>query len=119
MGRYYNGDIEGKFWFAVQSSLAAERFGVPHTEPNCVNFYFGEDDLDGVNAEIKVIEDKLGDKKNKLDSFFSEAMSYSDKDIENLGVSAKDLEDYADLGLGIKIRDCIVSTGQCSFDADI
>ncbi len=28
MGRYYSGDIEGKFWFAVQSSYAADRFGV-------------------------------------------------------------------------------------------
>ena len=27
MGRYYSGDIEGKFWFAVQSSNAADRFG--------------------------------------------------------------------------------------------
>jgi len=28
MGRYYNGDIEGKFWFAVQSSDDADFFGV-------------------------------------------------------------------------------------------
>ena len=27
MGRYYNGDVEGKFWFAIQSSNAPERFG--------------------------------------------------------------------------------------------
>ena len=27
MGRYYNGDIEGKFWFAVQSSNDADFFG--------------------------------------------------------------------------------------------
>ena len=27
MGRYYSGDIEGKFWFAVQSSTSPERFG--------------------------------------------------------------------------------------------
>ena len=28
MGRYYHGDIEGKFWFGVQSSTDAEFFGV-------------------------------------------------------------------------------------------
>jgi len=28
MGRYYDGDISGKFWFGVQSSDAADRFGV-------------------------------------------------------------------------------------------
>ena len=27
MGRYYDGDIEGKFWFAVQSSDDGEFFG--------------------------------------------------------------------------------------------
>ena len=33
MGRYYSGDIEGKFWFALQSSDAADRFGVVGTQP--------------------------------------------------------------------------------------
>ena len=28
MGRYYTGDIEGKFWFGIQSSNSADRFGV-------------------------------------------------------------------------------------------
>ena len=28
MGRYITGDIERKLWFAVQSSNAADRFGV-------------------------------------------------------------------------------------------
>ena len=27
MGRYYNGDVEGKFMFAIQGSDAHERFG--------------------------------------------------------------------------------------------
>ena len=27
MGRHYDGDIEGKFWFAVQSSDDGEYFG--------------------------------------------------------------------------------------------
>ena len=33
MGRYYNGDIEGKFWFAVQSSDCADRFGSIGEQP--------------------------------------------------------------------------------------
>jgi hypothetical protein len=28
MGRYYSGSIRGKFWFGLQSSSAADRFGV-------------------------------------------------------------------------------------------
>ena len=27
MGRYYDGDIEGKFWFGIQSSADGEFFG--------------------------------------------------------------------------------------------
>jgi hypothetical protein len=40
MGRYYSGDIEGKFMFATQSSTAADRFGSSYYEPNHVNYYF-------------------------------------------------------------------------------
>jgi hypothetical protein len=119
MGRYYSGDIEGKFWFAVQSSTAADRFGVEHSEPNYVNYYFEEEDLEGVEQEIADIEESLGDKKQKLDDFFASVNGYTDKDIEALGVTKEELSDYADLGLGIKIRDCIKENGACSFDAEL
>lgn len=119
MGRYYSGDIEGKFWFAVQSSTAADRFGVIHSEPNYVNYNFEEEDLEGVEQEIADIEESLGDKKKILDDFFASVQSYNDEQITALGVSKSDLEDYADLGLGIKIRDCIKENGCCSFDAEL
>ena len=45
MGRYYDGDIEGKFWFAVQSSNAPERFGAQEFEPSHINYYFDEEQL--------------------------------------------------------------------------
>ena len=38
MGRFYTGDICGKFWFAVQSSNDAEYFGA---EPNMEYTFFG------------------------------------------------------------------------------
>ena len=47
MGRYYNGDIEGKFWFAVQSSDASERFGGTGYQPAYTEYDFGEDDFGG------------------------------------------------------------------------
>ena len=56
MGRYYSGDIEGKFWFALQSSDAADRFGVVGTQPNVLNYYFDESDLEAVEEEIANIE---------------------------------------------------------------
>ena len=42
MGRYYHGDIEGKFWFGVQSSTDAEFFGV-EGNANFLHYYFDED----------------------------------------------------------------------------
>lgn len=119
MGRYYSGDIEGKFWFAVQSSTAAERFGVTHSEPNYVNYYFEEEDLEGVEDEIANIEASLGDKKKILDDFFASVNGYTDEQITALGVTKDELSDYADLGLGIKIRDCIKENGSCSFEAEL
>lgn len=119
MGRYYHGDIDGKFWFAIQSSMAAQRFGGNYTEPQYVEFYFEEDDLDDINAEIKKIEDTLGDFKQKIDEFFKGTNGFTDKMLDDAGITNKQLEDYADLELGIKIRDCVTKTGQCVFNADL
>ena len=33
MGRWYSGDVEGKFWFGIQDSNAADRFGVTGHQP--------------------------------------------------------------------------------------
>lgn len=38
MGRYYSGDIEGKFWVAIQNSDAAERFGLTGYTPNYITY---------------------------------------------------------------------------------
>lgn len=119
MGRYYNGDINGKFWFAVQSSDAPSRFGGEVCEPTYIQYYFGEDHLENVENEIKKIEEKLGDKKTTLDNFFKENnWAYNDEMLEKIGITQKELEDYADLGLGIQIRDCIKENGECNFEAE-
>ena len=119
MGRYYNGDIEGKFWFAVQSSDAAKRFGGQMYEPEFISFYFSEDDLEDIEGEIKRIEDKLGDKLQKIDEYFNTHSSYGDKEMRDIGVTGEMLSDYADLELGKKIRDCVVENGECHFDAEL
>lgn len=119
MGRYYDGDISGKFWFGVQSSYAADRFGQRGYEPDYIEYYYDENHLDAVEAEIKRIEDELGDKIELLDKFFSELYCYSDKDLDAIGIDKHELSEYADLGLGRQIRDCIKEFGQCSFTAEI
>ena len=119
MGRYYSGDIEGKFWFAVQSSDAADRFGVVGEQPNELQYFFYEEHLVEIEEEILNIENSLGDKKQILDKFFEENNGYTDENLIELGVSKDELSDYADLGLGIKIRDQIKEFGECSFTAEL
>lgn len=119
MGRYYSGDIEGKFWFAVQSSVAADRFGVSHNEPNYVEYYYEEENLEEVEKEIQVIEETLGDKIQLIENFFAEKQSYNDDELTEAGISRDDLSEYADLRLGKQIRDCIKETGACRFDAEL
>lgn len=120
MGRYYHGEIEGKFWFAVQSSLAPQRFGGVMHEPDYVTFSFDKErDLDTINAEIKKIQENLGHMKQKIDDFFSKNIGYNDQMLSDAGIDAKYLSDYADLQLGIKIRDCVIENDGCTFDAEL
>lgn len=56
MGRYYSGMIEGKFWFGIQSSVAADRFGVSYNEPSYVEYYYSEDDLRELKMKYKLLE---------------------------------------------------------------
>ena len=55
MGRYYNGDIEGKFWFAVQSSDDADFFG-QQGEARFLNYYFDAEDLPKIEEGIKKMQ---------------------------------------------------------------
>lgn len=120
MGRYFHGDIDGKFWFAVQSSGAASRFSKnAECEPSYIPYFFDENHLDDVQKELKRIEDKLGDNMTKFFKFFSEHDGYNDHMLVEAGIPVSMLEDYADYLLGKKIEKCIIQTGQCSFEAEL
>jgi len=119
MGRYYSGDIEGKFWFALQSSIAADRFRVPHYQPEYVMYRYTSDDLPGVIKEINNIEKNLGDKLQVIEKLFEEKMGYNDQMLVEAGITRYELSEYADLGLGIQIRDYIIENGECTFDAEL
>ena len=118
MGRFYNGDINGKFWFGMQDSNCADRFGVYGETPNFLNYYFCEEDLAGVELEIAEIEKELGDKYKKINDFFNSVDGYNDVMLEKAGIKRSDVEEYADLELGRKIRDCIKENGSCDFEAE-
>ena len=112
MGRYYNGDIDGKFAFGIQASNCCDRFGV-EGEERVLYYEFEEDNLADVEAEIKKIEEKLGDKLQLIKDW-TETDSYS-----YAGFDEADLSEYYDMQIGIEIRDCIQTTGRCCFEAEL
>ena len=84
MGRYYNGDIEGKFWFGLQSSAAADRFGCEGTATH-LEYYFDEEELPQIESEIKKIEDAIDEKK--IESYlYGDKGKYTEETLEQNGI---------------------------------
>lgn len=119
MGRYYSGDIEGKFWFGVQSSNDADHFGVIGQTPNYLEYHFIREDEPAIRKGIKECRDHLGHYKKRLDNFFRERASYNDDMLRQEGIPVEKLEYYARLLLGKEILKCVQETGQCSFVAEL
>jgi len=124
MGRYYSGDINGKFWFAVQSSDAADRFGVTGQTPNYLEYYFNEDDLTDVQEEVQRIKETLGEYLPKIKQFFSERNGYTDEELAaylevDYVTERYLLMEYADLELGLEIEKELLETGSCEFQAEM
>jgi len=123
MGRYISGDIHTKLWFGVQSSDAADRFGVTGYQPEELYYYYNRDDLDKVQKELQSIIDKIGIfDLAKLKEFFDTYNAYSDEMLKEAGLlelwnNCK--EDYVDYELGCQIRDCIIEQGSCEFTAEL
>jgi hypothetical protein len=129
MGRYYNGDIEGKFWFGVQSSDDGEFFGARELEPNYVTYIV--EDIKEVEEGLDMCILNLGANKKRLDEFFDSCEhGYNDemiikwyKDKHKLtideGFVSKMLTWYARLDLGEKIKKCMVENDYCEFTAEL
>lgn len=125
MGRYYNGDIEGKFWFGIQSSTAADRFGTTG-EMTHVSYYFASEDLPQIQEELTRIVKNLGgeDKLKAISDFFEEHNGYNDEMLkEHFGWNEAQIRfylgEYADYLLGVQIKECLETNGECSFDAEL
>ena len=130
MGRYYHGDIEGKFWFAVQSSNDADFFGV-EGEPTYLNYYFNDQDKDKVHEGIVKLDKSLGRYKKLLDEFFESREGYNNEQLTKF-LDEKNhphchseeevkvyLKLYARYELGKQIYDCINENGECHFEAEL
>ena len=108
MGRYYNGDIDGKFWFAVQPSNAGERFGAKEISPYYIEYEIDRDDsYKDIVKELKSIESNGAIKR--VDAMFKmlqllKTNGYNDDTLKEYGVKEKDIEEYADYELGKQIK---------------
>lgn len=124
MGRYYSGDIEGKFWFGVQSSDDASFFGGVQSEPNYIEFWFEKDDIEQIEQGIVKCTEALGDYCAKLDKFFDEHNGYNDEMLqEEFGISKDEVKNlltwYARIHLGEEILAKVKETGTCEFKAEL
>lgn len=127
MGRYYDGDIQGKFAFGIQDSTAADRFGVEGITPNYLEYYFDESSLEDLEAELKRME-------KEFDEYGTPIITYHDlfgcddgpipleKYLLDGGyktMSEAQWKEYYDYYLGRKILECIKANGDCSFTAEL
>jgi hypothetical protein len=131
MGRYYQGDIEGKFWFGVQSSDDANNFGGSEIELQDddgeiyeLEYFFNKEDLESINEGIQTCITDLGEFKSKLDEVFSSSNGYNpDVLAKQLGVAEAKystiMDSYARLHLGNKIKKCVEDNGECRFTAEL
>ncbi len=122
MGRYYYGDVEGKFAFAIQSSCAADRFGVKGTAPNYIEYYFDTENLDDIKSELQSIEKTFGKNKNAILSYYDlkpDMTLYKYLNKAGITIPENNLENYYDYILGREILECILEKGDCSFTAEL
>ena len=148
MGRYYFGDIEGKFWFGIQDSNDATFFGVDpypiihefsdkdsesesdesdsESEYDEIAYDFEKEHIEVVKKGIEKCKEEIKEYKEKLDTFFNDRSSYNyDELSQALGPDfEKDklgtiLEWYARLLLGEKILACLYDKGQCHFGCEL
>jgi len=139
MGRYYSGDIEGKFWFAVQNSSDAIHFGGTHDyidgEGEVVDedaieeavemyFHFDKSHMENIRKGITLCLEQLGEYREELDNFFERQESYNNQSLaKELEISEakvdKLLPPYARLILGLKIENYVGENGECNFEAEL
>ena len=94
MGRFYNGDINGKWWFAVQSSDTPKRFGGEETTIEyviCNNEEFQE--------KMKKLETTLGESLKIFDEFFAKKDSYNNEQlVEFFQEKGKQIQPVSQMG---------------------
>lgn len=130
MGRYYNGDIEGKFVVGTQNSNAADRFGVIGQQPAQLYYYFDRDSISDIENELHHIQSSLGSNFTKIKRFFLTRSLWNEEALveylqDSFSITITYLQakrfsrDYFDYQLGEQILDHVERYGFCEFYADI
>jgi len=125
MGRYYSGDIEGKFWFGVQASDDADYFGVEGEDGDdgvSLLYFFDKENLPDIVEGINKCNLALGDEKKNIDRFFADNIGYNNEILAVYLAKSKEevkelLKQYARLELGENILECVLKNGKCEFEA--
>ena len=119
MGRYYNGDVNGKFMFAVQSSDAHKRFGAVECKLSYIDYEISRDSYDYIVRELDSIDKGSIE---RVDKMFKENTSYDDEIQKQYNVTRHDLSEYADYCLGKQVKDYFDDNPQdhyCNFTAEL
>jgi hypothetical protein len=104
MGRYYNGDIEGKFWFGCQSSDDGEFFGAKEQEPEFVDYIIDTKDIPKVHQGIQECKEALGEHLMSFQEAYNSGLGKNTK-WQKLNIEEQDekYEWFARLDMGMRI----------------
>lgn len=119
MGRYYNGDINGKFMFATQPSNAGERFYAKELESQFIPYCVRRERYDDIVKELESINK---DAIKRVTKMFGSEVGYNYDIMKKYHVSEIDLREYADYQLGMKIKEFFDENpdrNDCYFEAEL
>jgi len=122
MGRYYHGDIEGKFRFRTQSSDDADFFGSTGYQPETLEYAFYKDEhIDLINKGIDECIKEIGTIRERVFEWFEKEEHFYPKQMEEEGIIPSNTNDewLARLELGIRILKCVEENGECFFEAEL
>ena len=126
MGRYYSGDVEGKWWFGVQSSNTPIKFGGTET---FIDYTICNDDT--FKRQVKQLKQDLGDKLEWLQQFFDENNGYNDAMLMEFMMKKnprydkselrRDLENFADYEFAMQVKEYFDDTGEeyCNINSEL
>ena len=124
MSRNYQGDIQGKFWFAVQESTDPAFFGAQSVREEGKTITYQTNDMNACLEGIERCKEELGDAIEKLQKLFQTSNGFTRQQVaEHLQVEELEalrvLKWYARLVLGTKMLASLLEFGRCNIEAEI